>query len=187
MRILQISSARSIGGGERHVLDLSNELTKRGHDIFVAVVPGSPLLRALSRVPPGNLAEFPLRNALDLSTAVKIARLRPAIRHRTDQRSLCKRLSDRRPCCSHRQHSVYHHATCSFSNEPSASVSPAQGKTCDRTVERSGGTVFDRNDLFPDEKIVTIRYGLDVDRFPERIKADHANAPPSARSETSTP
>jgi glycosyltransferase involved in cell wall biosynthesis len=72
MRILQISSARSIGGGERHVADLSNELTKRGHQVFAAVVPRSPMPGAMSAVPAENVAVFPLRNALDISSAVRI-------------------------------------------------------------------------------------------------------------------
>ncbi|MEO8573668.1 MAG: glycosyltransferase family 1 protein, partial [Pyrinomonadaceae bacterium] len=75
MRILQISSARSIGGGERHVADLSNELAKRGHNLFAALVPDSPMRGELSLVPPQNILEFPLRNALDISTAVKIGKL----------------------------------------------------------------------------------------------------------------
>jgi hypothetical protein len=73
MKVLQISSARSIGGGEKHVVDLSNELSKRGHDVFAAVVPDSPLPGNLSEVPPSNIREFPLRNALDISSAKKIS------------------------------------------------------------------------------------------------------------------
>ena len=39
MRILQICSARQIGGGERHLADLANGLTRRGHDVFAALNP----------------------------------------------------------------------------------------------------------------------------------------------------
>ena len=35
MRILHISSARALGGGERHLADLVNALARRGHDVLV--------------------------------------------------------------------------------------------------------------------------------------------------------
>ncbi|HXG85554.1 MAG TPA: hypothetical protein VNI84_16140 [Pyrinomonadaceae bacterium] len=37
MRILQISSARNFGGGERHFVDLCKGLSAGGHDIFAAL------------------------------------------------------------------------------------------------------------------------------------------------------
>jgi glycosyltransferase involved in cell wall biosynthesis len=74
MRILQISSASSFGGGERYVVDLSNSLAERGHDVYVAVRPQSPLTRFL-QLPIGNIKTFPLRNALDAQSARALARL----------------------------------------------------------------------------------------------------------------
>jgi len=74
MRILQISSASSFGGGERYVVDLSNSLAARGHDVYVAVRPQSPLTRFL-QLPTGNIKTFPLRNALDAQSARALARL----------------------------------------------------------------------------------------------------------------
>lgn len=74
MRILQICSAREIGGGERHLADLANELARRGHEVFAALSPASPVRAELSLVSAGNIIELPMRNALNLSTAVKLAR-----------------------------------------------------------------------------------------------------------------
>lgn len=74
MRILQICSARSIGGGERHVADLSNELARRGHDVFAAVAPDSPMIRELSALKPDRIDTHPLRNAADLRSVIGIAR-----------------------------------------------------------------------------------------------------------------
>ncbi|HKU72976.1 MAG TPA: glycosyltransferase family 4 protein [Pyrinomonadaceae bacterium] len=68
MNILQISSASSFGGGERYVVDLTNALVARGHDVYVAVRPGSPLPRHL-QLSPEKLLTLPLRNALDVQTA----------------------------------------------------------------------------------------------------------------------
>ena len=74
MRILQISSASSFGGGERYVADLTNALHDRGHDLYVAVRPRSPLVQQL-QVPPDKITTLPLRNALDLRSAHELARL----------------------------------------------------------------------------------------------------------------
>jgi glycosyltransferase involved in cell wall biosynthesis len=63
-----------MGGGERHVADLANGLAGRGHDVFAALAPGSPLQGELSALPPDNLIELPLRNSLDVASALKLAR-----------------------------------------------------------------------------------------------------------------
>ena len=73
MRILQISSAASFGGGERYVADLTNSLHKRGHDLYVAVRPRSPLIEQV-RIPATRIKTLPLRNALDVQSAHELAR-----------------------------------------------------------------------------------------------------------------
>jgi L-malate glycosyltransferase len=73
MRILQICSARTLGGGERHLADLANGLARRGHEVYVAVVPASPLRDELSELPTANIIELPLRNSLDVTSALKLA------------------------------------------------------------------------------------------------------------------
>jgi glycosyltransferase involved in cell wall biosynthesis len=74
MRILQICSAREIGGGERHLADLANALVKRGHDVFAALCPASPVRALLSSLRPENIFELPMRNSLNLATAMKLSR-----------------------------------------------------------------------------------------------------------------
>ena len=73
MRILQICSARTLGGGERHLADLANGLTRRGHEVYAALVPASPLQSELSELPAENIIELPLRNSLDVASALKLA------------------------------------------------------------------------------------------------------------------
>jgi glycosyltransferase involved in cell wall biosynthesis len=75
MRILQICSAREIGGGERHLADLANNLATRGHEIFAAIVPGSPLRSELSSLASENIIELPMRNALSIRSSLRLARL----------------------------------------------------------------------------------------------------------------
>lgn len=73
MNILQISSASSFGGGERYVADLTNALVARGHDVYVAVRPGSPLPSHL-QLPSEKIVTLPLRNALDVQSARELDR-----------------------------------------------------------------------------------------------------------------
>ena len=73
VNILQISSASSFGGGERYVADLTNSLTDRGHTVYAALRPRSPLLRHL-RLPEQRVLILPLRNALDVQSAHELDR-----------------------------------------------------------------------------------------------------------------
>jgi len=68
LKILQISSASTFGGGERYVVDLTNALQSRGHDLYVIVRPNSPLPPHLE-IPKDKIKELPLRNALDAPSA----------------------------------------------------------------------------------------------------------------------
>ena len=73
MKILQISSAASFGGGERYVADLANSLVARGHDVYAVLRPGSPLIGHL-RLERERIKTLPLRNSLDVPSANELAR-----------------------------------------------------------------------------------------------------------------
>jgi len=74
LRILHISSARSVGGGERHLVDLAGALSLRGHEVYAALSKGSPLHSALAaKLPAENIFTLPLRNALDVKSAFVLA------------------------------------------------------------------------------------------------------------------
>ncbi len=75
MRILHISSARNLGGGERHLIDLARGLAARGHEIHLALVPGSPMCAELSALHAQNIHTLPLRHALDIASIARLARL----------------------------------------------------------------------------------------------------------------
>jgi glycosyltransferase involved in cell wall biosynthesis len=66
MRILEICSASNLGGGEVHVIQLVDELRRRGHAIEVAGRPDGPL-RCDHRLP--------LKNAVDLPSALALRRI----------------------------------------------------------------------------------------------------------------
>ena len=72
MRILQLSSARHFGGGERHFVDLTNGLMRTGHEVFAATTPASPLLPELQTLSAGNILRLPFRKPFDLASAWKL-------------------------------------------------------------------------------------------------------------------
>jgi glycosyltransferase involved in cell wall biosynthesis len=74
MRILQVSSARSLGGGERHLAALAAGLAQSGHEVFAVLRADSPLRDELSALPTQNFCTLPLRNALDVASALRLAR-----------------------------------------------------------------------------------------------------------------
>jgi glycosyltransferase involved in cell wall biosynthesis len=74
-RVLQVSSARAFGGGERHLADLARGLHERGHEILAALRADSPLRERLSFLPEQNIYTLPLRNSLDLGSALQLARI----------------------------------------------------------------------------------------------------------------
>lgn len=73
MKILQICSARQLGGGERHFADLANSLAERGHDVYAVIIPNSPLIPEFRSLPKENILEVRMRNSLDVFGALKLA------------------------------------------------------------------------------------------------------------------
>lgn len=73
MKILQISSAASFGGGERYVADLTNSLVSRGHDLYAVLRPHSPLIGHL-KLDRDKIKTLPMRNSLDVQSAHELAK-----------------------------------------------------------------------------------------------------------------
>ncbi len=55
--------------------ELANALSKRGHEVYLALAPRSPLAAKLSDVPQQNIHTIRMRNALDVLSALRLARL----------------------------------------------------------------------------------------------------------------
>lgn len=73
MRILHISSAKTFGGGERHLVDLTRGLAMRGHEVFVVLRPTNEWQDKFDFLPPENIFHSSIRNAFGIFSAQKIA------------------------------------------------------------------------------------------------------------------
>ncbi|HKO43495.1 MAG TPA: glycosyltransferase [Pyrinomonadaceae bacterium] len=74
MKILQICSARTIGGGEKHLVDLVNGLHGRGHEVYAAIRPDSGLRAELQALPEQNILTLQTHGPLNILNAVNLAR-----------------------------------------------------------------------------------------------------------------
>lgn len=72
MRILHVSSAKTYGGGERHLVDLTRGLQSRGHEIFAAIRPTCKWKERLEHLPPENIFEVSIRNSFGVLSAIRI-------------------------------------------------------------------------------------------------------------------
>jgi L-malate glycosyltransferase len=72
LKILQVCSAESLGGGERHIIALTRAMIERGHRLHLAVRRRSPLRQALADASV-EWHELGLRNALDVISAQQLA------------------------------------------------------------------------------------------------------------------
>ena len=73
MRILQISSAKNFGGGEKHLVDLCRGLTARGHEIFVALRPTNEWQEKFDFIGAENFLHVSIRNSFGIFSAQRIA------------------------------------------------------------------------------------------------------------------
>jgi glycosyltransferase involved in cell wall biosynthesis len=73
VRILQISSSRTFGGGERHFVDLCRGLQQKGHDVFAALRPTNVWQDRLEFLPRSNILHVSIRNSFGILSANKMA------------------------------------------------------------------------------------------------------------------
>lgn len=164
MRILQISSASSFGGGERYAIDLTNSLAARGHELFVAVRPESPLIPYL-QIPHSNIKTFPLRNALDAQSARALAKLVKANQvdvvhaHMARDYSLAAYASRARP---ETKFLVTRHVLFPLNRIHKRTLSRA---TKVIAVSSAVARLLSEQQLVPEEKIALIPNGIDVERY----------------------
>jgi L-malate glycosyltransferase len=171
MRILQICSAREIGGGERYLADLTNSLVERGHDIFAALTPNSLLINELN-LARENILFSRLRNALDVFSAFELANfirekkieiIHAHLGRDYNLAATASRLT-KTPFVLTRHVLFKLNRLHKFSlNRVSGVIAPSNA-IADSLKKQL---------LFPPEKITVIRYGINLEHFaPEITKKD---------------
>jgi L-malate glycosyltransferase len=170
LNILQVCSAREIGGGERHLVDLIRSLAERGHTVYVALIPDSPLISELSFLPTHQVLEARLRNPLDLSSAMKLARF--AREHSVDIiHSHVARDYPLTALASARAGNVPYVLTRHVLF-PLKSVHRLILSRTSRiiAVSRAVAAALHRQGIFDPNKIVTIPNGINIERFAEKAR-----------------
>jgi len=171
LNILQISSSSTFGGGERYVVDLTNALVARGHDVYVAVRPGSPLPRHLE-FSPEKILTLPLRNALDVQSArelekfVRRKRIDVVHAHMARDYSLASYAARR----SQTKFIVTRHVLFKLNRLHRHTLSRA---TCVIAVSEAVARELRASRIVSNDKIAVIYNGIDVDRIQKTCAAFH--------------
>ena len=147
------------------MIDLANALVARGHEVHAALRPGSALIRELASLPKDNLTTLPLRNALDATSARKLARYvrehkieivhahlardYPLVVFATRRNSGCKLILTR-------------HVLFPLNRLHSITLSSVA-----RVIAVSGAVAraLRRQALLPAERVVVVANGIDVQKF----------------------
>jgi glycosyltransferase involved in cell wall biosynthesis len=163
MKILQLSSAKVFGGGERHLADLANALAARGHEVHAALRPESPLINELAGLAKENVTTLPLRNALDAVSARKLARyvrehgIEIVHAHLARDYPLASYATRRNPGC---KLIITRHVLFPLNRLHSITLSAVA-----RVIAVSSAVKREMEGLLPGNRIVIIPNGIDVQRF----------------------
>lgn len=182
MRILQISSAKTFGGGERHLVDLSRCLYDKKHEIFTVLRPNTDWKNKLAFLPEENSFELSLKNSLDILSAWKLAKI---IREKNIEIVHAHLARD------------YSIAAAAIRFAPQAKfvltrhvLFPANSlhkfilRNLSKAIAVSTAVENELKKILPAEKIVRIHNGIDISRFKT---ADHEKLHREFRFENNIP
>jgi glycosyltransferase involved in cell wall biosynthesis len=164
MRILQVSSASSFGGGERYLVDLANTLAARGHELYAALRPNSPTATHL-RLTRDRLKFLPLRNAIDapsaqaLASLVRKEQIEVIHAHMARDYSLAAYAARRNP---NTKLIVTRHVLFPLNRFHRRTLSQAAAVIA---VSSAVGRQLESQRLVPVERIAVIPNGIDISRF----------------------
>lgn len=173
MRILHINSARTFAGGERHTADLAHALSARGHEVYAVVAPRSPLMKELEHLPVQNIFQLPLRNALDLGSAVRLSRL---VREMGIEIVHAHVARDYPPAALATSRSRAELILTRHLERPLKSLHKWTARRVARIIAVSEAVERSllAQKIFPPHKIRRVPNGIDVERFDERARSlDH--------------
>lgn len=182
MKILHISSAKTFGGGERHLVELCRGLNAEGHEVFLALRPTNEWEDKVDFLPRNRILHVTLRNAFGVFSAKRIAAFmrRNGIEliHAHLMRdyvpaSIAARMAGDVPFFLTR-HVV-------FKLKPFYRFAL---RNLTRAIAVSEPVATALREVFPHEKVVTISNGIDVN---ERAEADRESLRRSFRAEYGIP
>jgi len=170
VRILQLSSADTFGGGEKHFVDLCSGLSSRGHDIFAVLRKGSDWEKRLDFLGKDTLYRLPLRNSIDVLSAVRLSKIlrteKIEILHAHIGRdytvaSLAVRMSPGTRLILTR------HVLFAMKNAHKLAL-----RNVDRVIAVSEATKVQLQKLFPVEKIAVIPHGFEIHERSEQYTGE---------------
>ena len=168
MRILQISSAKNFGGGEKHLVDLVSGLRQRGHEIFLAVPDASPVLEKLEDFPAENILRVRIKNSTDVLAAVKIAKF---IKENKIEIAHAHAAKDYLPAsvavriAKQSKLILTRHVLFSMKRTQKFALSNVS-----KVIAVSSGVEANLNRTFPAEKIVKIPNGIEIEKWSKADK-----------------
>jgi glycosyltransferase involved in cell wall biosynthesis len=184
MKILQVCSVTTFGGGERHLADLSRGLVDLGHEVYAAAVPGSPLWAELSFLPDRNRLELSGRNhPRNIASLAKFARAHEIeIVHAHAARdyhwgALAVRLAVSLGARSRlvlTRHALF----------PLRTINKPLLKSAGRViaVSRAVAESLRQNGVVDSSKITVVHNGIDVERFESLVANSRGNSSHSSDS-----
>lgn len=172
MKILQISSAKTFGGGEKHLVDLCQGLNKKENEVFVALRKENNWQDRLVFLPKENLFHAPLKNSFDVFSARKLAKL------------MCEKqieiihvhLARDYPIASFAKR-FYPNTKLIFTRHVLFSMKSLHKltlKNVDKVIAVSRAVESNLQKTFPKEKIIKILNGIDTEKF-ANVNQDELN------------
>jgi glycosyltransferase involved in cell wall biosynthesis len=163
LRILQISSARTYGGGERHFVDLSRALRERGHNVFAAVRPTNEWRREIDFLPEENVLTVSIRNSIGVFSASRIAKFARDNKIDIIHAHIARDYIPASIACALTKETKFvltRHVTL-----PLKPFNRFALKNVVRAIGVSSGVSEELRRTFPAEKIRTIPNGIDTERW----------------------
>lgn len=170
MRILQISSAKTFGGGERHLVDLCCGLNNRGHNVFAALRPTCQWQARLQFLPPENILRVSLRNSFGVLSATRIAEF---IREKNIEIVHAHAARDYIPASlACRMAKTAKFVLTRHVLFPLKPVHRFTLSNLSRAIAVSKPVEANLRNIFPKEKVVLISNGIDVEALAKAARAE---------------
>ena len=170
MRILQVCSVLTFGGGERHLADLARALVDLGHEVYAALVPGSPLRTELSFLNDANIFALSrvnyVKNVIGLAGFVRAHGIEIVHAHAArdyHRAAFVVRLASRSRLVLTR-HALF----------PLRAINRPLLKDAGRViaVSRAVAESVRRSGVVEPSNIAVVHNGIDVDRFERSVNCD---------------